>query len=216
MNFEIANKEVKLEKECTDLATQARNKNIVTVDDHETGLSILSSIDKFKKSVKEVFDPIIKAQHDAHKLSIQKRDAILEPVDKAESILKPKMRAFQRKIDEEKLALIAAAKAEEERLRKIAEEKNLEAAIKAEENGANPQTVDMIANHVPPISVKPDIPELQFDKRKFKDSYKFEVVNLDSVPREYLKIDESKVKAQIKATGLKTNISGIRVYIDNF
>lgn len=217
MNFEQANREVELQKKANTTLEKIDHLKIENLETYRFAESYIVEIKEFKKQVNGFLDPIIKATNEAHKMAVAKKKSLLEPVEEKEELCLSKMRTYQIEQERKAQEAIAKAKEEEDRLRKEQEAAMLETAIKAEEAGKPPEIVDAIANHVIPIHVAPEIENLpDYDKRTFKDKFDYKVVNFDLIPREFLKVDESKVKAQIKVTKGKTNIPGIAVFLDTF
>ncbi len=118
---------------------------------------------------------------------------------------------------------IAEEKAAEER--RIAEEKAIQEAIEKEEllkknavaNGQNPDAVKV------EVAI---IPEVVAEEKKLSTANtsgvgtmrhpKWELIDINLVPREYLTTDDSKITAHRKASGVtaKSDIPGIRFYFE--
>jgi hypothetical protein len=117
----------------------------------------------------------------------------------------------RRKADE--AARIARLKAEEEarkereRLAKLAEKQIDSGKVeKAEETIAK---MENVAPVVTPIIM----PQIQKQKgESTRKNWKFEIIDEKQIPREYLLVDETKIRKVVQALKGDTNIPGVRVY----
>jgi hypothetical protein len=116
----------------------------------------------------------------------------------------------------------AKAKAEQE-------ERFLQEAIKREQEG-DKETADLIlkaaaelpppevtvaipvipVTPVEPISLAPATPKVE--GLSFTTTWKWEVIDISQVPRQYMKLDESAIGGVVRSLKEKTSIPGIRVY----
>lgn len=233
MNFEQAKNEVEFQKNQTNinrsLVTRSSSLQselellpVTTLEEHEIAKVKLSGIQEFKKEVNNFFDPNIKSAHDLHKSLVAQKKSIVEPIEAKELPLKKKMKTFQeaqKKIHEE---AIATAKAEEDRLRKLAEDEQIQKGLDMLDRGVKAEVAEIIADYkpyIPPVPVDaPDLPK--FDKRQFKDNWKFKVVDESKIPREFLCADEKKIGQMVRAmkdkAKIETMIPGIEAYIESF
>lgn len=123
-----------------------------------------------------------------------------EPLVRADAILRDSVLKYRREQD-------AIRREEEARLRAEAEERQREAIKQAQESGVP----------IPPPTPLPVIPQQQSKtmdvgdgKVIAKKAWTFRIVHAGEVPREYLSIDEKKIRAVIKA-GIR-NIPGVEIY----
>lgn len=98
----------------------------------------------------------------------------------------------------------AAAAAERARLQEIAER----AAAKGQEKKA--ELFEERAQAVVAPVIHRDTPKVA--GISMRETWKFEVLNEDLVPREYLSVDESKIRRVVQALKAGTRIPGVRVY----
>lgn len=92
------------------------------------------------------------------------------------------------------------------------EDKRLQLAALAEKAG-EPELADQILNTPSPeptIVVQADVPNVW--GLSYRDDWHFDVIDANLIPRDYLKIDESKIGKIVRALKRTTNIPGIRVY----
>jgi len=209
---EIQTKE-KINQEALTLYDKANLLPVTTIEEHRFATDFYEGIRQLKKKVDAAFDPIIKKANESHQEAIKQKKIQLEPIEKAESLLKGKINVFiqeEKKRCDEALALLEAKKKEQ---KVIIEAQRIAAAEAAEARGACPETVDAILDFKPPVVIEKPPEMVKFDGRVFgKTKIEFKVVNFDLIPSEFLKVDESKVKAQIKITGRDTKIAGITVF----
>ena len=92
---------------------------IVSRETYTIAANFLRELKSIEKAIGETFDPVIKAAHDAHKAALAAKAKHAEPIMKAENVVKGKMLVYQS--EEEK-----HAREEEARLRKAAQEAELE------------------------------------------------------------------------------------------
>jgi hypothetical protein len=144
----------------------------VVVTDAETYTSagiLWKSIGEMIKEVKETFDPICEAAHQAHKKATEKRAKYLDPLTAAQKSVKQLMSAYD--LEQERIRQAEQRRLEEE-ARKAEEERRLQEAIEAEEeakrNGATVEEAAQEAQaiieepvYVPPVVLPKATPKLQ-------------------------------------------------------
>ena len=177
-------------------------KGIKTKSDtlNEKRLTITRPLDAAKAAVMALFKPPI------------------EVLEKAEGILKTKMltwqRDEQRKAEEERLARERAAQAERDRLE--AEAKALAAAGRTGEAAVKEQVAQMVVAAPAAVPAPPAVKGISTS-----NTVDFEVVDLLALVKHVaerpgllalLKADEVKLRAQVRATGMATNLPGVRVF----
>ena len=204
MSDNTAVMEIKTFEEGTLLEREASAFSVQSVEEFGKAEEMLVAIKRARKVVDDYFDPIIKGAHATHKALVAKKKEAEEPFINAEGMLKKKCTAFH--IEQERLR-----KEEEARLRKAEEEARLQAAIKAEDEGKKDLAEEILA----PTAVMPlpasNVPIPVPTNSSFKETWTFEVVDEALVPREYLMIDEVKIRRVIQAMKGQTNIPGIKV-----
>ena len=171
----------------------------------------LKDIKSVQDEINEAFDPIIQAQHQAHKKSLETKRKYSLPLLKAEGIVKEKIKDYhleQERIRREEEARLyrEAKKAEEERL--------LQMAMQAEKAGDTEEAEAILKNPVnaPVISLSS---KTKGKGISYREVWKFRIKNVDLIPNTYKVVDERKIGAVVRALKDKTNIPGIEVYCDN-
>jgi hypothetical protein len=187
---------------------------MLTVTNDQTfvlGSEMLIEIKKRSKTVEERFAEPVSAAHKAHKAMTALRDSVLAPFKQAETTIKSKLGIYQQQIEEKR-------RLEAERLRKQAEAKaEADRIAKAQEqmdNGDLKGCEQTLAAPPAPVAVRAETPEPpKVAGLSFREEWKFEITDPNLIPREYLMVDESKLRKVVKALGkAASNIPGIRVY----
>lgn len=184
----------------TNAVELGKKLNALTKDLETERLNQTRPLDATKKEIMDLYAPITSTTT----TMVQTLKKAIVTFDQAE----------QRKADE--LARIARLKAEEdarkerERLAKLAEKQMEQNRFeKAEE------TISKMED-VAPVVVPIYTPPIQKQKgESTRKVWKFEIINEKLIPREYLQIDESKIRGVVTALKGATNIPGIRVYSED-
>jgi len=151
-----------------------------------------------------------KQKLDALKKELLDRERqIDEPMERAENqILKPAMSRFQVEEDRKR-------KEEEDRLRAEAKKNEEDARLRdaqAMADDGHGELADAILAQ--PVVVAPVVvPRMETPAGiSYRESWKFEVLDPDLVPREYLTVDEKKIGGVVRALKGETRIAGVRVW----
>lgn len=158
------------------------------------------------------FNKPAKQKLDALKKELLDRERqIDEPMERAENqIIKPAMSKFQqeeerrRKEEEDRLRAEAKRKEEDARLRDAE-------AMQADGHG---ELADAIL--AAPVVVAPVVvPRMETPAGiSYRESWKFEVLDPNALPREYLAVDEKKIGGVVRALKGETRIAGVRVWME--
>lgn len=189
-------------EEKTDLiVTEARELKIQNEEQYKEAGELLKKIKAFEKEVERQLEPIVKKAYHAYKATLNLKKEQLEPLKKAEKLIKNKMTEYY--AEQERKRLEEERRKREELLRQE-EERRLK---EAEETGDDS------------VLDKPIIlPKIKSDKAlkqegiSFQEVWKFRIVDKSKVPEEYKIIDEKKIGAVVRAMKQNTNIPGIEVY----
>jgi hypothetical protein len=207
-----------VEPEITDLQSASGDMvghaaMLVVKDDasFSSGGEMLLEIKRISKNVEERFKEPVSLANKAHKALTALRDSVLAPFGQAETTIKRKLGTYQeaierqRREEDERNRREALAKAEAERIAKAEKEMD-KGDLKAAEK--------TLAAPLAPIVSRVETPEApKMAGLSFRDEWKFEITDPDAIPREYLMIDESKLRKVVKALGkTAANIPGIRVF----
>ena len=127
----LADGEEQLQTEVTEIELRASHTIIETNEQYEEAAEFCREIKQRSSQIAEFFKPMKTAAHKAHAQICEREKAMLDPLKKAEKIVKGALGDYQMRLEEER-------RAEKERLRKKAQEeaeRKLEEAVEAEENG---------------------------------------------------------------------------------
>lgn len=184
-------------------------KNIRDAVSMNSAADFLLEIKRKRKWWSE-FNKPSKQKLDALKRELLDRERqIDEPMERAENeILKPAMVKYQTEQDRKR-------KEEEDRLRAEAKKKEEDARIKdAEALVADGQKELADAIMAAPVVVAPVVVPREDSTPgiSYREIWKFEVIDPNSVPRDYLAIDEKRIGGVVRALKGETRIPGVRVW----
>jgi ATPase subunit of ABC transporter with duplicated ATPase domains len=159
-----------LEQEAASLTTEATALAVIDAGSFERASEFLKAVATYIKRVGDVLDPIVDAAHQAHKIAVRQRDALLGPAKSAKVVLGGRMEAWEqeqarlrREAEEraqrerERLEREAReqAEAEQRRLQAEAETRRLEEAAALEEAGDREGAERLVAAPVPVATIAP-------------------------------------------------------------
>jgi len=205
-------------------------------ESYEYAGMVVRNIAGYMKRVGEVFDPICAAADHAHKVAVHQRDELLKPAKAAKTTLGIRMAAWEQeqarirreaeeaaRRERERLEREAReqAQAETRRLQQEAEDRRLASALDLEARGDVAGAEHLLSSPIPvptvvaaPVFVPQPIavaaPKL--DGVSYRDDWDFELVDPALVPREFLIVDDKKVRGVVKAMRNMTNIPGVRAF----
>lgn len=222
MSTEIAEIEpTELEAEAGSLLSVARGFAITTPEDAQNAAAFLQECKALKERVTDTFGPLKKAASDAHKKVVATERENLEPIDKADQLVRAKLigwNAQQERIRAEELRAAQEKAEAEARAQREAEAKALqEQAAAAKRAGAVEQAAELRATakeiKAAPIvvAVEAPAPVAKLDGVSTRYTYDFEVTNPALLPREYLTPDLKAIKGVVSSLKDKTNIPGVKV-----
>ncbi len=176
----------------------ARARVITTNDDLKPANDDLILIRKVKKAMEEKRKEYLKPFQDHVKETNDAYKTLMEPIEEADKLTANKMLAF----DAEQKRKIREAEA-------IEAEKLALAKREAELKGGE-ITVDLTPVAKP--EVVPDRIRTDMGSSGQRDNWKWELLDLNLVPREYLMINAGMLTPIVKASKGKLTIPGIRIY----
>lgn len=175
------------------------------------GGEMLLEIKRISKTVEARFKEPVDLAFKAHRSLTALRDSVLAPFRQAEMTIKRKIGGYQdeverkRRDEAERLRREAEAKAKAEQMAKAESQMD-----KGDLEGCKRTLEAPIAPQVARVET-PEAPKVA--GLSFRDEWKFEITDPDAIPREYLCVDEQKLRKVVKALGkAASNIAGIRVY----
>ena len=172
---------------------------------HLTGLAALV------KEIEAFFDPLVSQAHKLHKDLTTKRRTVLEPVEQASARLRRAMSAW--KTEQERLQRVREQEAAESLRRE--EEARLAAAAAELEAAGEPALAEAVLEQAltapAPVVVLPATTP-KVDGVSYQTVWKWRVLNVALVPREFLALDEAKVTAYAKAMKAGAKVPGLQFY----
>lgn len=201
---------------------------MIVIKDQESmtrGNEFFLVIKGLRKKIADTMDPIISAAFAAHKVAVGKKKELEAPLILAETYVNGKMAAYHqeqkriRQAEVERLRLIAI-KEEEERRKKVEEERMVEAqALEAagDKTAAEQVMAEVIQNTEAPVIIEqpqPTTPKVEMHGMAMQTYYHFDILNESLIPREYLMPNESRIGAVVRSSKGKITIPGIRVWSD--
>ena len=185
-------------------------RSIVGAETYKQAGEFMLAIKAHRKKISEKLGPPKQAAHAAWSKLCALEKELDTPYANAEAEVKNGMSAYLR--DEEQ----RRKQAEEEmraKLRKDEEERRLNQAVRLEESGKKEEAAAVLDKPIVTPAVTYAAPEkVQGEQRK--KVWKFRVVDESLVPREFLVVDEKKIRAQVVAFKGNTKIAGVEVWED--
>jgi vacuolar-type H+-ATPase catalytic subunit A/Vma1 len=173
----------KIKQHSLDLAAQVELLCVTNNAGYQEANGLLRLVITQRKSIKDSFAKLKKPFNEAMDNLRAEESKALEPLLNAESAIKKLMTDYD---------TLQQKKAEEER-------KKLEAAAKQmSDSGLEIQTV-----------VKVEAPKAT--GTSYRITYDFDIVDINLIPREFLSVDEVKIRKVVTAMKEQTNIPGIKV-----
>jgi hypothetical protein len=197
--------ESELKIEASDMLVQANKSLIMSQQDYDKADELLTADKLLQKKIKDHYDVPIKKAHEAHKAMVAARDTMLDPLEKAEVILKKKQKVYITEQNRIKAEKEREAREEAERIAKETAKK---------QDSDNKIMADLLGEDEPE-QVPVVIPEITIEGPKlgkgtyFVDVWTAKVVDPEKVPREFLIIDQKKIDGVVKAMKSLTNIPGV-------
>lgn len=184
--------------EAVSLRQYAEARVILTNDDLKPANDDLIIIRKVKKAMEEKRKEYLRPFQDHVKETNEAYKALMEPIEQADKITADKMLAF----DAEQKRKIREAEA-------IETEKLALARREAELKGGE-ITVDLTPVEKP--EAVPDRIKTEMGSSGQRGNWKWEIQDINLVPREYLMINAGMLTPIVKASKGKLSIPGIRIY----
>jgi hypothetical protein len=207
-DFKTDSDVVAIQPEANKLSTFARTLVIKTADGYNEAASFLKSIKGMLGKIEDARTRVTKPLNEAlRQVNAQAKDASA-PLQTAENQIKRAMIAYsdeqERLRREEQDRAEAAARKERERLE--AQARKAEASGKVEKAVALEQRA---ASVVAPV-IQREAPKVAGVVTR--EVWKFSIIDAAAVPREYLMVDETKIRKVVQALKGETVIAGVRVY----
>ena len=166
-------------------------------------------------------DPIKTATHKAWKATLAQIDELEDPLLRAMKTVKPKMIAYKEKVREEirkkekeaQDKIDADKKKAEELLEKAADQETAGDTEEADETFRGAEAIEEKVEET--IQKMKDIPKAPETKGvTMRKIPRWRIINETQIPLEYMKVDEVKIGAVVRAAKGQIKIPGIEVYFE--
>ena len=198
---------------------QARAIRIIDNVRYVAAGDMLKGIKALRQRIAETFDPHIKRANEAHRALCRGKQEAEAPLLEAELIIKRGLVAFddaQERIRREEERRRQEEAQKEEEARRVAEAAALETeALQTGDASLLDQAMELIDMPAPVAIIAPV--EKQTPKVagvSYRENWRFRITDATRIPREYLKVDEVKLGAVIRAMKGAATIPGVEVYAE--
>ncbi|MBT9167557.1 MAG: hypothetical protein DDT22_00942 [candidate division WS2 bacterium] len=201
-----------IEQDVVAIQDVAINIIIVDNDSYVQAGEIFSAIKELQKKIKKYFKPLKENAHKSWKQICDRENEELEKLTLAIEHLNAEMVKWN--IAQEKIRRL-----EEERLRQEAlqaeEERKLAEALQAEKEGDKEVAEAILGESVfvPLPVVEKSVPKIA--GQTMTTNWRWRIKDERLIPREYLKVDDTKINGVVRALKGNTRIAGIEVYPEN-
>jgi hypothetical protein len=176
----------------------------------------LKKIKEARARIGEVFDSKIAKAHALHKDLVAEKRRFTDGLDRADSIIRPKVADYLAEQDRLRFEELRAAELARKKIEQVADAAVDKAHELVREGmvdeadeviGAGYAKVEEIKAATPEVRDKPDAENLQ--TRKLWD---FEIEDENAIPRKFLMVDKVKIGAYVRAMKDQGQIAGVRIY----
>ena len=210
-----------LQTEASGILEQAKVYKISTPVQYQSAGAELTRIKGVRQKVDELFDPIVRKAHEAHKTALASKKKLTDPLDMAERAIKQSMIDYNREEERKAREIEAKLRAEAEEKARKEQEKLLAKAEKALDKGLEEQAemfLEQAEEVVPVIAVvAPQIEKVSgVATRK---TWKARVTDMQKVPAyfngmELRTIKQSALDNIARMTSGQAEIPGVEFYED--
>ncbi len=184
----------------------AKAFSVIDNASNEEAAGFLKKIKADQKEIKNFFAEMKEAAAAAHKAICNRENSLLKPLQESESLLKNKMSVFWEA--QEKIRIEAERKAAEE-----AEKLNSEAVAAIKEGDEEKAQELTTQANIRTAAVQVSAPQ-KVSGISVREVWKWEVTDINAVPRQYLIVNESALNAIAKSAKDTLKVPGIRFYAE--
>ena len=197
-----------IENESMALVAKATELQIKTIENYKVAVDFLQMVKGMQKKIAETFGPIVSKAYATWKEATEQRNRFAKPLTNAEAMVKSKMQEYDR--EQQRIADEAQAKIDAQ-ARKEREEAELRAKNwEAKGNTVKAEQIRLQAESKPVPVVKKAVPKTE--GIKYITDWKYEIIDINLIPKEYWTVDESKIARVVKATKGTLQILGLKIY----
>jgi hypothetical protein len=211
-----------VESKSSSLAVQALEIKVTDPDTQVLAADMLITVAQMQTEIEQTFAPMKSAAYTAHRVICQQETNLKAPLVAAEAALKRQIAEFVT----EQNRLAAAADEEARRQAQIAANREAEAAsvdqaleqaVKLEARGDIKAAEAVLANPAPvsprymaPARTQPNV--ARTPGISTKEGWDFRITDYHAIPREYMLINETAIRAAGKNTQGRAKIAGIEFF----
>lgn len=189
------------------LVANAEDLKVIDQASLDAAGEMLKNIKAYVAEVKKITTPVKEATHAAWKAAVAQETGLISKAEEAEKILKygqgrTAMNPLPTSIAGFQAAQKAAADAAKAEIDRIQREAEKEAAARAKTTGQPVQAVVSFTAPPPPVAKTQGV--------GYVPEWGFIITDESLIPREYLLVDEVKIRKVVKAMKHQTNIPGVK------
>lgn len=200
-------KKQELEKVSSDIVIRAKKLKVVDQKTLDVANLFLNHAKETLKQAVGFFAPAISKAHEAHKEMIKAQKVITDPLSLAVSTVNGMIRSYVMEAERKAREAEEKRKFEEEVYFAQLEEKRKTGDKKGEKKAL--AKVEELHEESLKLKVKPELVGSHVTRR-----WKFRVIDLSVVPRQYLVLDETRIQRMVTQMKAETSIPGIEAYED--
>jgi hypothetical protein len=192
------------------LLERAKSLVVNSVENYQTACEIVKGIAELRKMIEADFKPAKSSAYDTWKAICAQEKNHLDGLSEPDRIVRSKISDYN--VEQERIRREEERKAREVAERQ-AEERKIQEAIKAEAQG-RPELANTILD-TPVVAAPIVVPKATVPKVEgvsMATTWKFEITDSSLIPREYLTVDETKIRKVVQALKEQSSIPGVRVY----
>lgn len=190
----------------------AQGLTVIDTNTYARAGEIVRGLKTLAKRITDYMADDITRAHQLHKSLTAKRTQAVAPIDAECARLAREMSIWsaeqQRRQREEEQRLAREAKAREDAL--ALEQAALMVEQGVSEADAMVMVEEAIAAPAPIVSLPPAAPKV--DGISYRSEWRYQVTDADAIPREYLMVDEQKLRGVVRAMKGAARIPGVRTY----
>lgn len=203
-----------IQNEVQKALTWSRGLQVRTADERTAAMEFLKRAKGRYKEIMDRFEASVKTAKAAYDEARGLRDGFTKPLEEIEKAVKAAVIRFDqnedRKRQEEQRRLQAEA---DEKARKEREALEAKAAKLKTPERREALLEQAAAVQAPVVQVAPVA--MKTEGETTRKIWRFEIINPAAIPREYLKVDEVKIGAIVRATKGTLQIDGVRIYSED-
>jgi hypothetical protein len=183
---------------------------IATVEDLAAAVDARAQLGAMRQRVTSYFEPLKRMAHQLHKALCDKENAILKPIDTSDRMIAAAMSAYKAEQDRARRAREVEEQARVQRAQEAAALAEAAALERQGESALAAAVVEDALTAPPPVVVEPD--PIRDTGAKFRRVWKYRIVDAARVPRDFLKLDDVKIGAYVRAMKSSGDIPGVDIY----